>query len=91
MLVSALGSVPERRKAVICICVGAPVDVESTAVGGNPLDPAVQVYAEMKELTRLALAANVSIYSVDPGGLDGIRLAIERGTRTTSYAAEMKR
>ena len=91
LLVDALGSVPERRKAVVCICVGAPVDVESTAVGGNPLDPAVQVYGEMKELTRLALRANVSIYSVDPGGLDGIRLAIERGTRTISYAAEMKR
>jgi VWFA-related protein len=89
MLVEALGSIPDRRKSVIFISVGAAVDVDSV-VQTAPSDPTPQAYAAMKDIVRLAQRASVNIYTVDPGGLDGMRILLQQQVPFTRFEVEQK-
>lgn len=89
MLVEALGSIPDRRKSVIFISVGAAVDVDSAAQAA-PSDPTPQAYAAMKDIVRLAQRNSVNIYTVDPGGLDGMRILLQQQVPATRFEVEQE-
>jgi hypothetical protein len=89
LLVEALATIPDRRKSIILISVGAPVDVDRASLA-DPSDPTPQAYAMMKDVVRLAQQASVNIYSVDPGGLDGMRMLLERQIPTTRFEVEQR-
>jgi VWFA-related protein len=72
-----LTDVPERRKALVYVSVGVPVDPERLAPQADPGDIGDQgmiagLVEEMRETFRQAQRANVNIYGIDPGGLDGL-------------------
>ena len=82
-VVEALENVPDRRKSIVFVSLGVPVDpLEIPPPTETPLgalgDPAFQIVSDMKELLRCAERANVSVFAVDPGGLDGLRPIFER-------------
>jgi VWFA-related protein len=67
---------PQRRKALVFISVGLPLDIELTApalIGGdNTVGEGEVVQALVRDLHETlgaAQRANVNIYSLDPGGL----------------------
>jgi VWFA-related protein len=81
-----LSAIPSRRKAVFWISPGVPFDLEemkprAALRGSDPtLSPSMgnQVYTadlldRTQEVFRRAQVANVTIYPVDPTGLDGMR------------------
>jgi VWFA-related protein len=70
-----LGDLPERRKALVFVSVGIPLDigaagpVESPAGGADTGGVAKQLMTDVSECLRAAQRANVAIYAFDPGGL----------------------
>lgn len=75
---SYLGTIPKRRKAIIYVSVGVPLDLDQLM---NPASPMHDIFLRARTMFREAQAANVNIYSIDPSGLDGIRFYIERRVR----------
>jgi len=72
--VEALASVPHRRKSVFFISVGPDTPI----LGPVPMtDKRLQCIAKAQsntlEVLKMAQRANVNVYSVDPGGLDGFK------------------
>src|SRR5262249_48914839 len=63
LISKSLAEIPQRRKAVIWVSPGIPLDYSAS-------DSVLRIESDMvfKEAER----ANVSIYPVDPSGLDGI-------------------
>ena len=78
-VVARLATVPNRRKTVILVSTGLPV----TFMGGRGC-PA-ELASIMKDVFRRAQRANVNIYSVDPGGVNGyadyLQNPVRRGGR----------
>ena len=69
-----LAELPERRKALILVSVGLPIDpgLSVSDVGFSPGDSAaktVDLLRDLREALAAAQRSNVSIYSLDPGGL----------------------
>lgn len=65
---------PERRKALIYVSVGVPIDVTESVVDltSSPTDAAgvaQQFLRELLDVFRAAGRANVNVYALDPGGL----------------------
>ena len=89
LLVEALATIPDRRKSIMLISAGAPVDVDSAAIA-DPSDPTPQAYAAMKDIVRLAQQSSVNIYSVDPGGLDGMRMLLQRQVPSSRFEVEQR-
>ena len=76
-----LAAVPHRRKALIYVSSGVPVDMESAAtpvligsgVGGTEVGAMMgRLKDRMNNIFRQAQLANVNIYPVDPAGLGGV-------------------
>lgn len=78
-VVARLATVPNRRKTVILVSTGLPVSFQ----GGRGC-PA-ELADIMKNVFRRAQRANVNIYSVDPGGMNGyadyLQSPVRRGGR----------
>ena len=78
---------PHRRKALIFVSLGVPVDLElaATPVLAGPNNAGAgevaalqqRIYEGMKRVFRQAHLANVNIYPVDPGGLGGMQAYID--------------
>jgi VWFA-related protein len=78
-LVGRLATVPNRRKTVVFVSTGVPIDFAATrGCPGELRDRMLDVFAR-------AARANVNIYSVDPAGYDGyaryLQNPIRRGGR----------
>jgi len=80
-----LVAVPQRRKSLIWVSPGVPVDPEANAPqliqgpsGGQPgnsmadREAMMRLFGELPEIFRRAQRANVSIYPIDPGGPGGM-------------------
>lgn len=76
-----LRAIPQRRKTLIYVSVGIPVDMEMASQparmgleGVRASDTLAQVdlIRDMADAFGQALSANVNIYGVDPGGLGGM-------------------
>jgi VWFA-related protein len=65
IVVSRLASVPLRRKTLILVSTGVPVDLSATR------DCPGELADGMREVFRKAERANVNIYGIDPAGLRG--------------------
>ena len=79
---SRLATAPGRRKALMFISVGVPMSM----TGGDSCGS--QLADVMKGVFRTAQRANVNIYAIDPGGLNGYRdyvrlRAAARGAEST--------
>jgi VWFA-related protein len=82
-----LASVPQRRKALVYVSLGVPVDAENAGTpvlisrgGGAAASIAAmqnRLLDRMRHIFRQAQLANVNIYPVDPGGLGGMDAYIE--------------
>jgi VWFA-related protein len=70
-----MAALPERRKALVFVSVGVPLDLSKLtelARGGiDDVGTTARLIGEMKETFAAAQRANVSIYGADPGGLRG--------------------
>jgi VWFA-related protein len=77
-VVARLRAVPDRRKAVVYVSLGVPADPAARGPGSHPADPTSRIFDELMETFREAAQANVNIYTVDPGGLDGLRIYLEQ-------------
>ena len=69
-----LADLPERRKALILVSVGLPIDATLAApdIAPSHTDQAgktADLLRDLREALAAAQRANVSIYSLDPGGL----------------------
>jgi len=69
-LVEALGNIQGRRKALLWITAGMPVQLNDIA--GDPLTE------EWNEIFHAAARSNVSIYPMDPGGLRGVAIRLDQ-------------
>ena len=76
-----LAAIPQRRKALIYVSVGVPVDLDSTAApaqmgleNGNVAISGMhtRLVERMNAAFRTAQRANVNIYAVDPAGPGGM-------------------
>ena len=74
-LADYLGDLPNRRKALVLISEGIPINLEETGVrqnlsngddSGATLRP---VYLTIRDMFVAAQRANVNVYSIDPAGL----------------------
>jgi len=84
-----LAAIPQRRKALIYVSVGVPVDLETAAApavpgisgsGGGSIALAgmhSRLIDRLNNVFRKAQLANVNIYPVDPAGLGGMEAHIE--------------
>ena len=86
-VVARLATVPNRRKTVILVSTGLPI----TFLGGRGC-PA-ELADIMKNVFRRAQRANVNIYSVDPGGMNGyanyLQSPVRRGGRPAESVVPM--
>lgn len=70
-----LADIPQRRKALIFVSVGLPLDInlmEPALIGqttGDTSGVTRQLQTELQEVVLAAQRANVNIYGLDPGGL----------------------
>ena len=69
-----LSALPERRKALIFISTGLPLDMEGLAPeiarkSGDSQSVTQQLVADLQETLAAAGRANVNVYALDPGGL----------------------
>jgi VWFA-related protein len=69
-----LAELPERRKALILVSVGLPIDASLAAPdvapsSGDQSGKTADLLHDLREALAAAQRANVSIYSLDPGGL----------------------
>lgn len=74
-----LSAVPNRRKTLVYVSIGLPVDFEamSNAGLGAANDPELRelltsLYNEMLAAVTRAQRSNVNVYTYDPAGLDGL-------------------
>ncbi len=81
-----LRDIPRRKKTLIYVSVGVPVDVEQAVMpvalgteGVRAHDTLIQqdLIHAMQDTFGQALSANVNIYGVDPGGLGGMESFLE--------------
>jgi len=84
-----LAAIPQRRKALVYVSVGVPVDLETAAApavpgisgaGGGSIALAgmhSRLIDRLNNVFRKAQLANVNIYPVDPAGLGGMEAHIE--------------
>jgi VWFA-related protein len=81
-----LAAIPQRRKALIYVSVGVPVDLDSTAApaqmgleNGNVALSGMhtRLVQRMNAAFRTAQRANVNIYAVDPAGPGGMEQYIQ--------------
>ena len=79
----AAGDRPNRRKTVILVSTGLPVSF----MGGGRGCPA-ELADIMKDVFRRAQRANVNIYSVDPGGVNGYADYLQNPVRRGGRPAE---
>jgi VWFA-related protein len=81
---------PGRRKALVFISSGLPLDVEAmapSAMGDGTSyvgDVARDLVKEVFELFRAAQRANVNIYSLDPGGLRASEVSVDAVAGTST-------
>ena len=75
-VIEGLIDLPDRRKAVVFVSVGLPVDAEKVGpaglMGEEPAyiqGAAQDLITQMLDLFRAAQSANVNVYGLDPGGL----------------------
>jgi VWFA-related protein len=72
-LADALATLPDRRKAILWISDGVPLDwtegAPSIPAGMDKQGGFQQIVASLKAVLAAAGRANVNIYSLDPGGL----------------------
>jgi len=82
-IMEALSAMPNRRKAMIWITPGAPMNVFGTD----------DVNLRLKDLTQeifaLARRANVPIYPIDPSGLFGLKAFVTNGNMAWPDEPEM--
>lgn len=70
-----LADLPQRRKALMFVSVGLPVDISLAqaavpgATGMDTVGVVSSLIASLQETIRAAQRSNVSIYGLDPGGL----------------------
>jgi VWFA-related protein len=77
-LADVLASVPDRRKTVLWVSVGSPMSPRELS---QPNSVSADVFVRLKEVLRHAERANVNIFAIDPGGLDGMLSVMRRGSR----------
>jgi VWFA-related protein len=85
-VVDTLAQIPDRRKMVVHITIGIPllIDTPETALSAHPY-----LNWLSRQTMGRAQRGNVNIYSVDPGGLDGVRsYMLLRNTRTEVWVRE---
>ncbi|MEX1129713.1 MAG: VWA domain-containing protein [Vicinamibacterales bacterium] len=85
--VDTLAAVTERRKALIYVSTGIPLRIDTPDVSTSD-------HPYLNWLTRQTMdraqRGSVNVYSVDPGGLDGLRWYMRRrNTRTEAWIAEL--
>jgi len=84
--VESLAAIPERRKAVVYISTGIPLLIDTPDVSRT--DHPYLNWLARQMLTR-AQRSGVNIYTVDPGGLDGIRgYMLRRNRRPETFIIE---
>jgi hypothetical protein len=84
--VDYLAAVPERRKALIYVSIGVPLDFREFSKPGSIMG---DLNLMAREMTRRAQRGSVNIYAVDPGGLDGLRgYMMRRNNRSESFIIE---
>lgn len=74
MLTQYLSDLPNRRKALVLVSEGIPLDLEvlnpaDLSPGGVPTGVLQIIMDELRETFAAAQRANVSIYPIDPAGL----------------------
>ncbi len=69
-----LATLPDRRKALIWVSVGVPVNPNDIRRGASTLQ---LLYNEWTGAIEAARRANVNIYGVDPSGLDGLTFLMQ--------------
>ena len=69
-------AIPDRRKALIWISSGVPVDPGDPKATRDPIS-AEAITAQMKQLLEHAMRANVNVYAVDPAGLNGAEFFLQ--------------
>ena len=77
-LAHTLSGVPGRRKTVIYISPGVPVELGSTS--GDPRGPAFAVNVAYQAMLRAARESNVNIFAIESSGLDGLRQLMEQAS-----------
>jgi VWFA-related protein len=85
-VVDTVAAIPERRKSLVYISTGIPLLIDSpeTSKSSHPY----MNWLAKRALMR-AQQGNVNIYTVDPGGLDGLRmLMLSRNHRAESWVME---
>jgi VWFA-related protein len=75
VLTAQLATVPNKRKTIIFVSVGVPLNLADTSRCGARLAD------EMKDVFRVAEKANVNIYGVDPAGPGGYEQYLQRPIR----------
>lgn len=78
-LSEGLARVPDRRKAVVHVSIGIPLEIDTHEAPG---DTSYLTWLA-KRTMGIAQRGNVNIYTADPGGLDGVRFYMLRGNRRT--------
>jgi hypothetical protein len=84
--VDTLAQIPDRRKMVVHVTIGIPLlmDTPETALSAHPY-----LNWLARQTMGRAQRGNVNVYSVDPGGLDGIRsYMLLRNKRTEVWIRE---
>jgi VWFA-related protein len=82
-VVARLATVPNRRKTVVFISTGVPIDFGATRdCPGEQKDRMLDVFAR-------ASRANINIYSIDPGGYGGYERYLQDPIRRAGRPAPM--
>jgi len=90
-IAEAMAALPERRKALVFVSVGVPLDITKLSelvIGGgiDDVGTSAALIREMTETFAAAQRANVSIYGADPGGLRGERANLNQDFLKTMSA-----
>jgi VWFA-related protein len=85
-LVARLATIPNRRKTIVLVSTGVPLNLGATR------DCAGQLAMDMRDVFRDAQRANVNIHGIDPGGYRGyenyLQTPIRRGRPAEHVASE---
>jgi hypothetical protein len=88
-VVARLAAIPNRRKTVVFVSTGVPLDPAASR------DCPGTLASVMRDVFRRAARANVNMYSVDPGGYRGyenyLQDPIRRGGRPAMYTLPNER
>lgn len=85
-VVDSVAAIPDRRKTVVHVSIGIPLRIDSPETSKSD-----QPYLNwLAKLTMgRAQRGNVNIYTVDPGGLDGVRShMLQRNRRPEAWIIE---